>query len=161
MKTILRSTCWRVHKLYVNSYTSVIYPLQTDIHTYIHPSWCAWGHDTWRRDDDARPENASSGTEDVLMMKDDSTTVKGEDLHASNKAIHFTCWRPVNERDREQHGIAVGRLHTLCHSFCPDVHHQLPTCSVWGTSCVCVSLVVLQTCPKINAKLRNTQIYNS
>ena len=31
-----RGTCRRVHKLYVNSYTSVINPLQTYIHTYKH-----------------------------------------------------------------------------------------------------------------------------
>ena len=45
---------------------------------------------TYRRDYDARPENVSRGTENVQVMKDDSMTVKGEDLHARNKAIHFT-----------------------------------------------------------------------
>ena len=36
------------------------------------------------------PENASRGTEDRrLSEKDDSTIVKGEDLCASSKAIHF------------------------------------------------------------------------
>ena len=44
---------------------------------------------TYRRDYDARPENVSRGTENVQVMKDDSMTVI-EDLHARNKAIHFT-----------------------------------------------------------------------
>ena len=43
---------------------------------------------TWRRDNDARPENASRDTEDEIM-KDDSTRVKEEDLHVSSKEIHF------------------------------------------------------------------------
>ena len=36
LKRTKRGTCWRVRKLYVNSYTSVINPLRTDIHTYKH-----------------------------------------------------------------------------------------------------------------------------
>ena len=36
LKHTKRGTCWRVHKLYVNSYTSVINLLRTDIHTYKH-----------------------------------------------------------------------------------------------------------------------------
>ena len=40
-------------------------------------------------------------------MKDDSTTVKGEELHTSNKGIHFTCWWLVNGIAREQHDIIV------------------------------------------------------
>ena len=37
---------------------------------------------TWRRDDDARPENTSRDTEDEIM-KDDSTRVKEEELRSS------------------------------------------------------------------------------
>ena len=44
-------------------------------------------------------------------MKDDSTTMKGENLRASNKASHFARWRPANGIGREQHGIVVGRPH--------------------------------------------------
>ena len=36
-----------------------------------------------------RPENVSRDTENVQVMKDYSMTVKEEDLHARNKAIHF------------------------------------------------------------------------
>ena len=44
-------------------------------------------------------------------MKNDSMTVKGEDLRASNKASHFARWRPANGIGKEQHSFVVGRLH--------------------------------------------------
>ena len=36
LKRTKRDMCRRVHKLYVNSYTSVVNPLRTNIHTYKH-----------------------------------------------------------------------------------------------------------------------------
>ena len=68
-------------------------------------------------------------------MKDNSMTVKGEDLHTSNKAIHLAHWKPVNGLGRQQHNI-------FCDNFCPDVHHQLSMSSAWGTSCTCIYLVL-------------------
>ena len=44
-------------------------------------------------------------------MKNDSMTVKGEDLRTSNKASHFARWQPANGIGKEQHGFVVGRLH--------------------------------------------------
>ena len=116
-------------------------------------------------------------------MKDNSTTVKGEDLRASNKVIHFVRWQPMNRIAKNSCSIVVGRLHnkgelawtgwndvkgnenhvaargnfdhilkivdfvetTLCHNFCPDVHHQLLMYSAWGTSCTCIYLVQYET----------------
>ena len=60
---------------------------------------------TWRRDDDARPENASRDTEDEIMK---------DDLRVSSKGIYFAPSRPLNRIDREQHGIVVGRPHNKC-----------------------------------------------
>ena len=62
-------------------------------------------------------------------MKDNRTTVKGEDWHTSNKAIHFTRWRSWTDRQR-----------TARHRS-RETTHQIPPCSAWGTSCACVYLV--------------------
>ena len=80
-----------------NGFTTEVYELTYSLRTLRHVPLLVrlssrWK--TWRRDDDARPENASRDTEDEIM-KDDSTRVKEEELRVSSKGIHYASVVPL------------------------------------------------------------------
>ena len=103
---------------------------------------------TYRRDYDAKPDRER--TENVQVMKDDSMTVRGEDLHARNKAIHFTCWWPMNR-------ISTGDYTHIGSK--PSISSLHNFCSAWGTPCVCVYLVSQESTGRI-VNLANIQSGN-
>ena len=90
-------------------------------------------HSWWKTlqmiDNDSRLKNECKDTEDGWVlnrgMKDGSTKVKGEDLHANTNATHFARWPGMNGIGKEQHDtiVCMTLRHNLSHQ--PATFHML------------------------------------